>query len=479
MYCCNVIIVTMTTWLPDLTAGDGPLYLKLAQAIESAIDNGALPPGERLPAQRNLAFDIGVTLGTVSRAYAMVHERGLVAGEVGRGTYVRERKAASVDTSAALRSMAGTRVADAPADKMRLDVTGAPDVGQVQAVRAVLSQTIADHPDEVGNYTRATPSHWQEAGVTWLSRAGWAPQASDVVATQGAHAAIVAVVGAVTAPGDRILFESLTYSQVSRALGLMGRRIIAGQMDDQGLLPDDFERICQQQHPALAFLMPSLQNPTLASMDRARRQAIAVIARRYNVLLIEDDIYGVLTDSHQPMLASLAPERTFVISSLSKAVAPGVRGGWVACPSHFTARVKTAHKMLSGGTAFLLAEAAARLVLSGEALAILSDVRAELDVRERMAREIFGNATLRSTPNIPFLWLDLPEPWLSGTFKAAAFEAGLLIDDVDEFKAGRTDMVHHKARISFASPDRQEVRRGFQTLKQLLDGGLSAYDSNS
>ena len=78
----------MTNWLPDLQASDGPLYVRIADQIERAINTGALASGAKLPPQRNLAYDIGVTIGTVSRAYSMVRERGLVSGEVGRGTYV-------------------------------------------------------------------------------------------------------------------------------------------------------------------------------------------------------------------------------------------------------------------------------------------------------------------------------------------------------------------------------------------------------
>src|SRR6478735_10512726 len=81
----------MTNWLPDLSQGSGPVYMRLADSIESAIASGALPAGGKLPPQRNLAYDIGVTIGTIGRAYALVHERGLVAGEVGRGTYVLDR----------------------------------------------------------------------------------------------------------------------------------------------------------------------------------------------------------------------------------------------------------------------------------------------------------------------------------------------------------------------------------------------------
>ncbi|OLP53936.1 GntR family transcriptional regulator [Rhizobium rhizosphaerae] len=468
----------MTNWLPNLSEGTGPLYQRLADSIEAAIDGGSLAPGDKLPPQRNLAFDIGVTLGTVSRAYALVHERGLVAGEVGRGTYVRERGNGGEPSPASPlnHELRSGRSLDPPDGKLRFDSTGAADVGQADLIERVLAQVVAEHPAEITNYARNAPAHWQEAGVRWLSRQGFSPEAEDVVFTQGAHSAIMAVVTAVTSPGDKVLFESLTYTHIARALGLTGRRVIASEIDEEGLVPEDFERVCQQQHPAIAFLMPSAHNPSLAVMSLGRRRAIAEIARRHNVMLIEDDIYGVLTRPDIPMLATLAPERTFVVSGFAKAVAAGLRGGWVACPPNMSTRVRVAQKMLTGGLAFLLAESSARLVLSGEAEAIRRDVAAELSARHAIVLESLAGHSLRSTSQIPFFWLDLPEPWLSGTFKAAAFEAGVLIDDEDEFKAGRPDRVLHKVRVGFSNHRREDVRRGMALLRSLLDGGLSGYE---
>ncbi len=109
----------MTNWLPDVSRGSGPVYLRLADSIESAIASGTLPAGSKLPPQRNLAYDIGVTIGTIGRAYALVHERGLVAGEVGRGTYVLDRAETTPGNQPDPLTIAlgGTRAIDAPAEQ--------------------------------------------------------------------------------------------------------------------------------------------------------------------------------------------------------------------------------------------------------------------------------------------------------------------------------------------------------------------------
>ena len=162
-------------------------------------------------------------------------------------------------------------------------------------------------------------------------------------------------------------------------------------------MPEDFERLCAQQHPKLAFLMPALHNPTLTIMPEARRRDIAAIARKYNVWLVEDAIYAALLDDAPVTFAALAPELTFHVGGLSKAVAAGIRGGWVACPPHFAPRVLTSYKMLSGGKSFLLAELAAQLVLSGEAARIRTRVRDEITARETIARERFAGCEFAST----------------------------------------------------------------------------------
>jgi DNA-binding transcriptional MocR family regulator len=470
----------MTNWLPDLQASDGPLYVRIADQIEQAISTGMLASGSKLPPQRNLAYDIGVTIGTVSRAYTMVRERGLVSGEVGRGTYVlgsaQDNDPAAVDPVSA--KLVGTRAANAPPGKLRFDTTAATDVGQSGVVTDMLTDICREQPNEIASYTRNFPVQWLEAGKRWLKRDDWQPAIESIVPTLGAHAAVIAAVSVITAPGDRIVFEHVTYSQVSRGTALIGRQTALVESDAHGVIPEDFERVCVQQHPKLAFLMTSGQNPTLSIMPEERRRAIAAIARRHNVFLIEDNLYGGTVDAGIPLLAEIAPDRTFLVGGLSKSVAAGVRGGWIACPPHLAQRVRIAHKMVSGGLPYLLAELGARLVLSGMADAIRTKVSAEVEAREAHAREIFAGLDFNSHPRVPFLWLKLPDPWLSGTFRQAAFAEDILIDDEDEFKAGRSERTFYRVRIGLSSPDsRADVVAGLQRLRRLIAHGPTGYDS--
>ncbi len=344
-------------------------------------------------------------------------------------------------------------------------------------IAQLTAEICRDEPAAVATYIRTVPEDWKEAGVRWLRRPDWAPPRGDVVPAQGAHAAITAVIGATTIPGDKIVFEPLTYASVGRSAALMGRRGIVAAADEHGMIPEEFERLCAQQHPKLLFLMPAPQNPTLALMPEDRRRAIAAIARKFQVWIIEDAVYGVLFNDPHPALATIAPDRVFHVGGLSKAVGAGLRGGWVACPPNFSNRVSTAHKMITGGKPFLMAEIAARLVLSGAAFEFRRKTLAEIARRAALAREIFQGLDIRLNDCMPFFWLTLPEPWLSSTFKSAAAAESILVDEEDEYKVGRSESAYHGVRVGFSVPAFAEVEEGFRTLRRLVDHATGAYDT--
>ncbi|MEM5582128.1 PLP-dependent aminotransferase family protein [Roseibium sp. AS2] len=499
----------MTNWHPHLPEGKGPLYIRLADRIAEDIATGALGAGTKLPPQRDLAYDLGVTVGTVGRAYALIRQRGLVSGEVGRGTFVLgsnpgtgleedvkpdlDRDPRTVTGQAGTPAVswlqgamtpprdtefAGTRISIPAPESIRFDSTSAPEIGQAEAIGRLTADITREAPHEIASYTRAVPDSWRKAGRLWLARSGWEPSEGGIVPTTGAQAAIMAIIAATTSPGDQIAFEDLTYSSIARGAALSGRPPVQVARDDEGPLPEDLARVCAQKHPRLLFVMPTMHNPTLGLMGAQRRKDIVSVARQYNVSIIEDEVYGSLRNTDLPPLAALAPERTFHVNSLSKSVTAGVRGGWVASPLSHAQRVYTAHKMLTGGISFLLSELSARLVLSGAADEFREKIQSEIAARHELVREHLGTYDMNAALDAPFLWLKLPEPWLSGTFKAAAASVNVLIDDEDEFKSGRSDKVYHRVRIGVTNPmTRTETARGLAIVQSLLEDNGACYDS--
>ncbi|TIM22078.1 MAG: PLP-dependent aminotransferase family protein, partial [Mesorhizobium sp.] len=152
----------------------------------------------------------------------------------------------------------------------------------------------------------------------------------------------------------------------------------------------------------------------------------------------------------------------------------------LACPPAYRHRIRVAHKMLTGGLPFLLAEVCSRLVLSGQASEMRKRSIVEINARVAIVRETLAGFDFNALDNVPFVWLTLPDPWLSGTFKNACLEHGVLIDDEDEFKAGRSEQVFHGVRFGVSQPERREdIAGGVGVIRRLLDEGRAGYDSFS
>ncbi len=474
----------MTTWFPEIRRSGVPIYIEIADAMSKDIDSGKLKRGEKLPPQRNLAFDVGVTIGTIGRAYALARKRGLVTGEVGRGTYVRSSEPPMLEATAAasgFHQMAEIVIPDGihPAPgKLRLDSTSAPEVGQSGVITRHVAAIMSDFPDKTTDYIRSLKPEWQQAGQAWLSTGGWQADEASIVPTMGVHAGMMAAIATLTAPGDRVAFEAVTYASLARATNLIGRQPVSVPMTEDGMDVEAFDHICANQHPKAVVVIPTIQNPTTAILPADTREHLATIARKHGVFIIEDNIYGACVDEAPAPIAALAPDITFHLGGLSKSVAAGIRSGWVSCPPAYVRSLPVAHKMLTGGMPFLLAETAARIVRSGEANTIARTVLGEIGTRITIIQEILSGHDYRSHNNSPFIWLKLPEPWRASLFVSAARDIGLLVDGDDEFQFSRDQTSLHRVRIAFSTlPSHALLREALIRVRRLLDAGPSGYDS--
>ena len=182
------LIVTMTNWFPDIQRAGTPIYIEIADAMAHDIDNGKLKPGEKLPPQRNLAFDIGVTIGDNR---ASVH-----AGPPAWTGNRRSRAAAPMSAPANHRClkqvprrpvitrlpMMQCRTASTQAPgKLRLDSTSAPEVGQSAIITRHVAAIMADYPNKTTDYIRSLKPEWQQAGQSWLSTGGWQADVASIV----------------------------------------------------------------------------------------------------------------------------------------------------------------------------------------------------------------------------------------------------------------------------------------------------------
>jgi DNA-binding transcriptional MocR family regulator len=414
----------MTSWVPDLTGYDGPRYRALADALAGDVRDGRLAAGSRLPTHRDLAWKLGVTVGTVSRAYAEAERRGLIAGEVGRGTFVRSPADAAAMTMMPPDSLG--KAADP--DFIDLTINRPVAAGEKGAMAAALQELVAE-PELAALLDYQAPAGRLEdriAGAEFLRSCGLATAPEQVVVTAGGQHAMACVIGALTRPGDSLAVEALTYPGLRALASLMHLRLVPIAIDEQGLMPDSLDAACRAAPIRALYTMPTLHNPTTATLPTARREAVAELAERHDLALIEDDVYGFLLDPPPPPpLAHYAPERGFYITSASKSLMPALRVGYVHAPKAQVERLAAAIRATIYSAPPLMARIVARWITDGTVERLTREKRVETRRRNGIARRILAGAALTADPAASHTWLTLPEPWRADDFVAAARRRGV------------------------------------------------------
>ena len=456
------IIVTMTIWLPQLRR-ERPLYLEIADAIRQDLLKGTLKPGDRLPPQRDLAFRLGVTIGTVTRAYAEAEKLGLLQGEVGRGSYLKAPGAQSqpfANPAPARSGMIDLRQASPPHIHQHHDLETA--LRQIMASESCLD--LLDYTPPEGH-----PLH-RAMGARWLARSGIQVAEKDVVVTAGAHAALIACLAAITQHGDRMFVEGMNYPTIKPIARHLGVTLVPIEMDEGGLSPEALERAARAGEARLLYIVPTLQNPTTSTLTHDRRMAIVDIARRYGMTIIEDDIFRLLDPRLQPAtLFSLAPDRTYHITSLSKTLAPGLRVGFMIAPPGKTEILIRHQTVASGRAVGLAAEVARHWIESDIADRVLSAIIAENGARRLLALDLLKGREVHCNPNAPFLWLKLPESWTPGDFARALDGRGVHVTPGTAFAIDRR-ADDQGVRACFGGPvTRDELRQALQAINSLID----------
>jgi DNA-binding transcriptional MocR family regulator len=463
----NNNIVTMTNWHPMLGDHRRPRYRAIADALADDVRSGVLPPGARLPTHRDLAWRLRVTVGTVSRAYAEAERRGLIAGEVGRGTFVRFLGGSS----------ARARRDEAPAaDFIDLSVNR-PRVPSERARLAAALEELAAAPELAAllDYLPLAGRAGDRAqGAQWLARNGLAARPEEVIVTAGAQHAMACVFAAIAKPGDTIAAEALTYPGLRSLAAFLHLRLAPLAMDDEGLLPEALEAACRAGPVRAVYILPNLHNPTTATLPLARRHALAEIVRRHDVLLVEDDIYGFLRTPSLPPLASLVPEQAFYIDATSKSLMPTLRIGYVRAPLQHVDDITAALRATTYSAPPLMAQIASRWIEDGTADQLVAEKRAEAAHRQESVRKRLAGCDYRGDPAATHLWLILPGSWSAEDFAAAARRRGVGVTPAAAFALTRH--APNAVRVCIGTPPTlAELDRGLRRLTALLAEAPETY----
>jgi DNA-binding transcriptional MocR family regulator len=426
-----------------------PRYLTIANALAAAVERGELAPGDRLPPQRRVAEALGVDLTTVTRAYAQARSMGVLEGETGRGTFVR-----GAPTPAGPLVDLSMNLPPSPADTNWRDLIAR---GVSSALRDNDAASLMTYRAGLG--TRRD----KLAGAAWLAPLLGAMDETRIFLAPGAQGAIAALLPMLALAGDCILAEPFTYPGFLAAARVHGVNVASLACDAEGPAIAALEAQIKKLRPRALYLNPTLQNPTARTISAARRDAIAAIAQKHSILILEDDPYGLL-GSHETPLAARAPEHAIYVATLSKTIIPGLRTAFVVAPSRMTERVAEALRASYQMPPPLLSDMAVRWIESGTAKQLLNGVITESAARMKIARVILPRA--EGGPLGFHLWMRLPAHWDADAYSEAARAQGVVTVPSRDFATEKH--AEFFVRISLgAPPDRDSLARGLRALAAL------------
>lgn len=444
-------------WVADVQQSSGPHYMAIANAIAAAMDRGALAPGDRLPPHRTLAAALGIDLTTVTRAYAEARRRGLLDAAVGSGTFIRklpgdETPQISVDMS--------MNIPPAPADVSLRDllrdgvsrVLRGSDVATLMAYRA-------------GAGSRED----RAAGAAWLAPTCGILPAGRVLLGSGTQSAMLAIFGTLLRRGDVVATEAMTYPGFRALAFHAGFQMSAVECDREGMLPDSLDEVCRRTSPSAIYCTPTIQNPTTATMGRARRDAIVDVARRYDLPIIEDAAYDLYPHEHLPALVALAPERVYHIATTAKSISPGLRLAYIVVPDGQQTAIVTAIRATSMMASPLLVNLLTGWVRDGTANAILAGIRVEAVARQALCSGILPRELAVANPEGLHVWLNLPSVWSRQDFVNFVRAQGLALVPADAFIAAQGTIVPNAVRVALGvAADHVRLEAALRALSKAL-----------
>lgn len=449
-------------WLPDIDTKASRLYVAVADALARDIASGKLVPGQQLPTHRELAWQLKVSVSTISKAYALAERRRLIQGEVGRGTFIAPQPS---DISRAEPNRAQPDLIDLSFNCPVL----LPDIER--AVADALQHIASAGVGGLLPYQRqwlGMPHH-RAAASRWLAATADEPSPDDIVIVNGAQHGMAAVLAALAKPGDVVAIEELADPGIRF---LVSNRQLSARgvaLDHEGMIPESLEALCHTERVTFLICMPGLHSPTLAVMSAERRARIAEIVKRHGITVIENDVHGAFADERLPTLSSLARDQSFYVTSLSKALLPGLRIGFIVTPPGRASELIPGFAATSWMASLLPAEVVSRLIDSGVAAELMRQQREEMRRRQDIAARVLAGQRMAARPMALHVWLSLPESWRAETLVSDLRRRGVAVTPAESFAVGH-GATPQAVRLSIggATPTREELQKGLTIVAETL-----------
>ncbi len=438
-------------------------YKALVDAFAAHIRSGRLSPGTRLPTHRQLAAEQGLALVTASRVYAELEAMGLVSGETGRGTFVRE---------VSLPPGLGVDQQDVEAGMIDLNFNYPSVPGQAELLRTALRQLALSGDLEA--LLRYQPHggrlHERAVMARHLANRGLEVAAQQVLIVNGAQHGLAVAMMALLQPGDVVAADALTYPGFKVLAEALRVELVAIPCGAAGPDLAALERLCRERPVRVLYTMPTLHNPLGWVMPIEQREQLVAIARRHELRIIEDAAYAFLAEGAPPPVAALAPERTVYVSGFSKSVATGLRVGFVAAPASLVPALERTIRATAWNTAGILTAIACGWVEDGTVARLEAQKREDARARQALAGELLAGLPVVRHPDSYFLWLPLSEDARADQVAMALMREQISVSTAEPFAI--SPQVPHALRLALGSVEMSVLQGALARVKSVVEAHL-------
>ncbi len=460
-----------TIWPDRLPDASGPKYKLVSDTIRRAVDNGRLPVGSRLPPVRELAYQLGITPGTVARAYTVLTDAGVLEAAVGRGTFVADRAGADTPGDPIEIDVIAHNTNDPDPHSVNLFSPHLPSVGQSQLIGRLLADVAAAPPSGLMHYpSQAGAKPAREAVLHWLADLplGSVRERHVVLANGGQNAIALVMQSVLHGRRPAVLVEELAYPGFRRSAELLRADVVPVAMDDHGVIPEALDQAARNHDAQLFCTTPEMHNPTGIYTPEPRRAALAAVARRHEMQILEDACY-LVRDARAPSYRMIAPERSWFVSSFSKCLTPALRFGFGIAPDGQAARLRRAAEHGFFGVSTPMTDLVTKLLRHPQLPALETEIRRITNSYLQAAVNILGVYDLGWQAEAPFVWLTLPAGWRASAFCLAAEAQGVRIRPAEDY-ACRNARSPHAVRLAInAGISLESFEAAMLRLRDLLD----------
>jgi len=434
-------------------------YKSLVDAFAADIRAGRLPPGTRLPTHRQLATTEKLALVTASRVYAELEAMGLVSGETGRGTFVRET---SLPPSQGIHQPA---VAVGMID-LNFNYPSVP--GQADLLRNALRQLAlsGDLESHLRYQPHAGRLHERASIARHLLTRGLNVQAEQVLIVSGAQHGLAVTLMALLQPGEVIAADALTYPGFKVLAETLHLEVVPIPLTDQVPDLEALEKLCRSRSVRAVYTMPTLHNPLGWVMPADQRERLVSIARKHDLHIIEDAAYAFLAQDPLPPIAQLAPERTLYVSGFSKSVSTGLRVGFVAAPAHQVAALERTIRATTWNTPGVMTAIACAWIDDGTVSALEAQKRADAQARQALADTLLTGLHYIRHPASYFIWLPLAEDARADQIAVALLREQVAVSTAEPFAT--SVHVPHAIRLALGSVDMDSLAAALVKVKRVV-----------